>query len=147
MFQQLSMTEKILTFTGNADIISLMLGVNDFSAGYPLGDITSRDNTTIYGCLHLISKQLKTKYPDAFIFYMTPFQSTDTGKGAYTLEDVAKAIKTVAAEYGIPVLDMYVNGKYENEMNLSNNDGVHPSQQHHIDYTAPLICEFIREHY
>jgi hypothetical protein len=42
---------------------------------------------------------------------------------------------------------MYANGQYENEMVLSTNDGVHPSQQHHIDYTAPLISEFIREHY
>ena len=142
-----SMTEKILSFTGDADIISLMLGVNDFSAGYPLGNTTSRDNSTIYGCLHLISKQLKEKYPDAFIFYMTPFQSTDVGQGAYTLEDVANAVKTVAAEYGIPVLDMYAKGQYENEMNLSTNDGTHPSQQHHINYTAPLVCEFIREHY
>lgn len=142
-----NMTSNILGFGGEADIISLLLGVNDFTSKLPLGEPTDRDNTTIYGCLHLISEHFKTLYPDAFIFYMTPFQYKNPDNGIYRLEDVANAVKTVAAEYDIPVLDMYNLGKYELEMNVSPNDGVHPSQQHHIDYTAPLICEFLARHY
>ena len=142
-----NMTSSILGFGGEADIISLLLGVNDFSSALPLGEPTDRDNTTIYGCLHLISEHFTSLYPDAFVFYMTPFQYTKTHNGVYALEDVATAVKTVAAEYGIPVLDLYTCGGFEKEMAVSPSDGLHPSQQHHIDYTAPLIAEFIAKHY
>lgn len=144
---RVNMTEQILNYTGNADIISVMLGVNDFSAKCSLGDMTGRDNTTVYGSLHMISQHLKTRYPNAFIFYMTPFQYFKLYNGVYNLEDVANAIKSVAGEYNIPVLDMYTNGQFELEMNVGSSDGVHPSQQHHRYYTAPMICEFIKKHY
>jgi lysophospholipase L1-like esterase len=144
-----NMTNKILNFNGTADIISLMLGVNDFWDGLPLGDISSpMENTTIYGSLNLIAKHLTTKHSNSFIFFITPFQCKREYNGTYTLEDVTEAIKTVAAQYNIPVLDMYAYGKYELEMNDSAvNDGIHPSQQHHIKYTAPLISEFILKNY
>lgn len=142
-----NMTEKILGFFGEADIISLLLGVNDFSSQSPLGDPTCRDNSTIYGSLHLISDYLKTNYPDAFIFYMTPFQYKNTHNGVYAMEDVVTAVKTVAAEYDIPVLDIYTCGRFELEMQNGVNDGLHPSQQHHKDYAAPLVAEFIARHY
>ena len=141
-----NMTSNILGFGGEADIISLMLGVNDFSSALPLGEPTDRDNTTVYGCLYLISEHFTTLYPDAFIFYMTPFQYVRTHNGVYSLEDVATAIKTVAAAYDIPVLDMYTCGGFEKEMYVSPSDGLHPSQQHHMYYTAPLICEFLARH-
>ncbi|MBQ8358324.1 MAG: hypothetical protein IJX37_00215, partial [Oscillospiraceae bacterium] len=144
---RVNMTQNILNYTSNADIISVLLGVNDYSAKCSLGDMTSRDNTTIYGSLHMVAQHLTTTYPDAFIFFMTPFQCNNTVVGAYELVDVVNAVKAVAAQYDIPVLDLYTNGKYELEMTVSPNDGVHPSQQHHITYTAPLICEFLKEHY
>jgi len=145
--QRANMTQRILAYNDDADIISLLLGVNDYSAAHSLGDPTSRDNTTIYGSLYLISEHLTTKYPDAFIFYMTPFQYSKTPHSNYTMEDVATAVKTVAAQYDIPVLDLYNEGMYELEMNVSPNDGVHPSQQHHMTYTEPLITAFIQKHY
>ncbi len=141
-----NMTEHILSFSGDADVISVMLGVNDYQMLCALGTPESRDNTTVYGSLHLVASYLTEKYPNAFVFFMTPFQyrigENDRGAG-YKLPDVAAAVKLVAAEYDIPVLDMYTLGKYEIEMNQSQNDGIHPSQQHHKEYTAPLIAEFI----
>ena len=145
--QRANMTQKILSFTGEADIISLLLGVNDFTSKHALGKPGDKDNSTIYGSLYLISEYLTTNYPDAYIFYMTPFQYKNPDNGTYKLEDVATAVKTVAAQFDIPVLDMYNLGKYENEMNVAPNDGVHPSQQHHITYTAPLISEFLTKNY
>ena len=142
-----NMTETILSFFGSADMISLMLGVNDFTSQLPLGEPGDRDDTTIYGCLHLISEYLTTMYPDAFVFYMTPFRYVSPDNGVYHLEDVAQAIKTVAAEYEIPVLDLYEHGRYELEMGTGDNDGIHPSQQHHRDYTAPLIAAFVAMNY
>ena len=146
-----NMTQVILSYTGEADVISLMLGVNDFYANLPLGTAESRDNTTVYGSLHLISQYLTTHYADSFIFYMTPFPAKKgpyaNGQG-YKLEDVANAIKEVAAEYGIPVLDTFTLSKYEKvEMNSPNSDGVHPSQSFTREYAAPMIVKFIAENY
>lgn len=144
-----NMTKRILSFAGEADIISLMLGVNDCYVGLPLGTPESRDNTTIYGSLFLISEYLTKNYEDAFIFYMTPFPAKNgysNNSAGYKLEDVADAIKYVAAHYDIPVLDMYLYSEYEDvEMHLG--DGLHPSQSFMRDYAAPKIAEFIKEHY
>ena len=144
-----NMTQRILSFTGEADIISLMLGVNDCYVGLPLGTPESRDNTTIYGSLFLISEYLTSNYEDSFIFYMTPFPYRTcyaNNSAGYKLEDVANAIKYVAALYDIPVLDMYLYSEYENiEMHLG--DGLHPSQAFMRDYVSPQIAEFIKERY
>lgn len=128
-----------------------MLGVNDFYVNLPLGTPESRDNTTIYGSLYLISEYLTENYKDSFIFYMTPFPArrgyTKNSQGYY-LADVANAIKHVAAEYNIPVLDMYSVSEYENvEMNNSNSDGVHPSQSFMRNYATPKMVAFIKENY
>ena len=140
-----NMTERILAYNGNADIISVALGVNDYSAKAALGDMTSRDNTTVYGSLHMIAEHLTTKYPDAFIFFMTPFKYKTESNGVYNLADVAQAVKDVAAAYNIPVLDMYTNGQFNPATDAK--DQIHPTQQHHITYTAPMICEFIEANY
>ena len=139
-----NMTEKILAFKGDADIISVMLGVNDYAMNMPLGNWDSRDNTTVYGSLFMIAEHLTASYPDALIFFITPFPTTRAGgNGTYTVTDVAEAVKYVAAMYDIPVLDLHTLGKYEQEMVLPTNDGIHPSQEHFRTYTAPQIADFI----
>ena len=139
-----NMTERIMRYNGDADIISVMLGVNDYAAKCALGDMNSRDNTTIYGSIHMAANHLTTKYPDAFIFFMTPFKYRTENNGKYTLSDVANAVKEVAAVYDIPVLDMYTNGQFDPATGAK--DQIHPTQAHHINYTAPMICEFIKQY-
>lgn len=158
-------TQIICDYSGEADIISVMLGVNDYqeAAQCKLGnkDSTIGENS-VYGRLKLIAKTLTTKYPDALIFFMTPFQYAKNGANfgeinrgenfnppsGFNLPDVVQAVKYVAELYNIPVLDMYALGRYELEMyDNTLNDGIHPSQQHHVNYTAPLISEFIINHY
>jgi len=140
-----NMTERVLTYEGEADIISVMLGVNDYSAKASLGDMSSNDNTTVYGSLHLIAQHVQEKYPNAFLFFMTPFKYRTENNGVYNLADVAQAVKDVAAAYNIPVLDMYTNGQFDPATSAA--DGIHPTQEHHIQYTAPMICEFIEANY
>ena len=145
-----NMTEKILSFNGDADIISIMLGVNDYQTNRPLGNAESRDNSTVYGSLFMIADYLSKNYSDSFIFFTTPFPTIRSGgnseTGKYDVAAVAEAIKYVAAMYDIPVLDLYTIGKYELEMNLATNDGIHPSQEHFRKYTAPQIAWFISAH-
>ena len=143
-----NMTENILAFSGEADIISVMLGVNDYAMNMPLGNSNSRENDTIYGSLFMIAEHLTTNYSDSLVFFITPFPTTKSGgNGKYTVADVADAVKYVAAMYGLPVLDLYTHGKYELEMVLSTNDGIHPSQEHFRTYTAPQVAEFIERHW
>ena len=146
-----NMTANILAFTGEADIISVMLGVNDYAMNMPLGNYNSRTNDTVYGSLFLIAEHLTTNYRDSLVFFITPFPTTKDGGntvyGKYTVSDVAEAVKYIATMYNLPVLDLYTHGKYESEMILSTNDGIHPSQEHFRTYTAPQVAEFIEAHW
>ena len=147
-------SDRIISDSKDADIISVMLGVNDYANSLPLGSIDDKTNDTVYGGLNLIADFLTSSYENAFIFFMTPYKfkpstglCTHKNMAGYTLEDVANAVKQVAADYNIPVLDMYNKGHFEIEMYNSNSDGVHPSQEFIREYTAPQIAEFIRQNY
>ena len=147
-------TDGILASTGNIDIISMMLGVNDYASSVPLGNINDKTKDTVYGSLNLIAEHLTTNFPDAFVFFMTPYKCKltngtykDKNSAGYTLENVANAIKHVAARYNIPVLDMFNEGQFELEMYNFGSDGVHPSQEFIKEYTAPQIAEFIKQNY
>lgn len=151
---RLCMTDSILAYTQKADIISIMLGVNDFIASLPLGDEGDKTTATIYGSLNLIAEHLTTVHKDSFVFFMTPYKCIDgslsyedKNKSGYTLEDVVIAIQTVALKYNIPVLDMFHDGQFELEMYHDASDGLHPSQEFIREYTAPQIVEFIRQNY
>ena len=139
------MTNQILSYEGNADIISVMLGVNDYAESLPLGDIGDFSKQTVYGCLNMIAEYLSTEHKGSFVFFMTPYKTTFVNDGSYTLLDVTAAIKEVAKAYDIPVLDMYTLGQYELEMYNSGSDGIHPSQSFISEYTAPQIAEFIKK--
>lgn len=147
------MTERVLSYTDKADIISVMLGVNDFATSLPLGKFGDRTTATIYGSLYLMAEHLTTTQEDAFIFFMTPYKCKledktyeDKNQAGYTLADVANAIKTVANKYDIPVLDMFNEGKFELEMYNAISDGLHPSPEFIAEYTAPQIEAFIRQY-
>lgn len=146
---------QCLNASVEANIISVMGGVNDYNRSVELGDISDTDTSTFYGSLKAICETLLEKYPDAFIFLMTPykeycyheFHCTERNSAGYNLEDYANAVISVAEKYNLPVLDMYNYGQYEVEMYNADSDGIHPSQDFILNYTAPQIAEFIRENY
>ena len=135
--------------TENADIISVMSGVCDRAGSRPLGTINDNTDATIYGCYNLIAQKLKEKYPNAFIFFLTPLKCKgwENPYAGYTLEDVVIAMKRVAFKYDIPVLDTFNLGQFELEMFNEDSDGLHPSQEFFKNYTAPQIAQFIKDNY
>ena len=148
------MTDRIISYTQYADIVSVLMGVNDFNRSLPLGTIGDNNNTTVYGSLNLIAKHFQTYYSKSFVFFMTPYKVAFGGKDSFTdntqgynLLDVANAVKEVAENYGYPVLDLFNLGKYELEMYNTDNDGIHPSQEFIREYTAPQIAQFIKDNY
>lgn len=147
-------SDNIISFNEEYDIISVMGGINDYTKNVPLGTINDNTNSTIYGALNVICKTLISKYKNSFIFLITPYKCvTDLGtykennQLGYNLVDVTNAIIEVGNKYDLPVLDLFNLGQFELEMYNLNCDGIHPSEQFYINYTAPQIIQFIKENY
>ncbi len=139
-----------------ADIVSVLGGINDFCEGdgkqtsVSLGTIEDRNPKSIYGALNLLAEGLKEKYPQAFIFFMTPMTVTPPHYPpviSYSLERLVQAMIEVAEKQNLPVLDLYRDCPFEEEMSKENSDGIHPSQEFVKNELAPLISEFIRKNY
>ena len=144
------MSDVILSTTIQYDIVSILLGFNDYNNNLPLGTINDSECSTIYGALNRIAKHFEMHYSNSFVFFMTPYKSRNwntTNNAGYNLSDVSQAVKEVAKKYDILVLDMFNLGQFELEMYNADSDGVHPSQEFFENYTAPQIVEFIRKNY
>lgn len=132
-----------------ADIVSVLGGVNDYLNNIPLGIKSDSTNNTIYGALRTLCEGLQVKYSSSFIFFMTPYKviNRPINELGYVLEDVANAIKEVCSEYQFPVLDLYNLGGYEREAEKPESDKLHPSQQFVKKYMSIQISQFIVDNY
>ena len=134
-----------------ADIVSVLVGINDFGAGCALGTIEDTSCTqSVYGGFNDMATRLQEKYPNAFIFFMTPltpFDWAETNKAGYTLLDLCNAIKEVAASKNIAVLDLNATSGFSAETDKYCPDGLHPSQYFFETYMAPQIAQFIKDNY
>lgn len=137
--------------TSKADIVSVMIGINDFGAGCKLG--TMEDTyyeESVYGGFNHLASNLKQKYPDAFIFFMTPlkpFNWNETNSAGYTLVDMSNAIKEVCAANDFAVLDLNATLQFNQQMDPYCPDGLHPSQYFFTTHMVPQITEFITANY
>ena len=137
---------QIQEATAKADIVSVMIGVNDFLGAHTLGSIEDTTADCVYGGLNYLAKELLKKYPNAFIFFMTPLnqiKSVAVNGAGYTLVDVCDAVKAVCATNNIAVLDINAMVEFSSETDPTS-DGLHPTQQFVVDYIAPEIAEFIK---
>ena len=141
------MVLRYMDMVDNADIISIMGGINDwiFYHDNIFGTIDSTEITTLYGALKIMCQGLKEKYPNSFIFFMTPLNSTLEKPWSKTPEDVGVVIKEVCVTYDIPVLDLYGENAFDPDIHSS--DQLHPNQEFMNSYLAPRIAEFILENY
>ncbi|MBQ7343314.1 MAG: SGNH/GDSL hydrolase family protein [Clostridia bacterium] len=136
----------------NADIITVMGGINDLYANIPLGTETDTDTSTFYGALNTIAKGIKDNYPKAYVVFCTvlpsvKYQDADDLNGAnYSIVDMNNAIKTVATNHGFDVCDLYTLCGAFNEANYDT-DGVHPTQAFLSSNLAPKLADFIKENY
>ena len=130
----------------DADIVSVMGGINDYGKPVVLGTINDTQTSTFYGALNTLAKGLKEKYSNSFIFFMTPLSVPNY---APLLEKYCKAIKDVCAKYDILVLDTNSLCDFSKEYNADGyvGDGVHPSEEFHKNVLAPVIANFIKNNY
>ncbi len=125
----------------DTDIIMVLGGVNDFGHGdAPLGNMSDRKEDTFYGACHLLYTKLIESFPDADIVIMTPLHCADDEREAPDAEgfsykrkllDYVDAILEVAAEYSLPVLDLYrtsgIQPKIKAQREMFMPDGLHPN--------------------
>lgn len=146
------MTDRILSSELEGELISVLLGVNDYADGSPLGTPDDKEPSTVYGALDSALRHLTEKHPDSKIFIMTPYETcikgvpgTDKNSEGYTLPDVAHAVREVAERYRVPVLDLYREGGYAEEIASPTSDGIHPSPEFVREHTAPQVAAFIEK--
>ena len=128
----------------NPDYIIVFAGTNDIRHG-TLGTSGSDDVTTVYGALPHICEQLQTRFPNAHLGFITPYKAAAT---QYNYQGFVDAIKSVCAEYSIPVFDNYTYGgvNFRNEAvqtALTRGDGLHLNNKG-WEYVSHKFEAFIR---
>lgn len=120
----------------DADLVVVFGGTNDFGHGdAPFGTIDDRTENTFYGACHVLMRALIEKYPSSTIVFMTPLhrqtEKNPERPNVPHLSEYVRAIKEVAALYGIPVFDLYansgINPQIPAQKELYAPDGLHPN--------------------
>ena len=128
----------------DADIVVVFGGTNDYGHGdAPFGTDSDTTPDTFTGACRYLMNLLTEKYCGKPIVFMTPLHRTDDTKprfDGHTLSDFAEAIKAIAREYAIPVLDLYsMSGIQPNIESVKEKympDGLHPN-----DFGNSIIAE------
>lgn len=135
---------------GQAEIISIMGGTNDYSKSCVLGDL-STDETTFYGGYKKIIHRLRTDNPNSFIFVILPPITTgyntpnEVGK---TAKDYMNATIEICEFLGVPYLDMCTLGELaEYNHTVHCVDSVHFTQKYVNEIFAPHVIKFIEDNY
>ncbi|MEK3887241.1 SGNH/GDSL hydrolase family protein [Bacillus sp. FSL K6-3431] len=129
------MCERILKLDDDCDVVIVAGGVNDLRNGLPLGTMDSTDNTTFYGALDILCKNMITKFPNKPKVIITPIKYRANNEG---LKPYVSAIKEVAIKYAIPVLDSFSTCDLQPDINFINTnyfyqgDGLHPNGAGHV---------------
>ena len=139
-----SFIERMPMVKGDADIVLVMGGVNDFHHDVPLGDENGTDVHTFYGAINTMAVHLIELAPTKRIVFMTPMKNkymkegksypdsfTKNGQGKEQ-EDYAEAVMEVAHHYGIPVIDLFnesgISPFIPSQQKLYMPDGLHYSE-------------------
>lgn len=142
--------EKIPT---DMDVVVIFGGTNDFGHGDArFGCFEDRDEYSFYGALHALLQMLITKYPRAYIVYMTPLHRlseaktvNEIGIPCHPLKDYVAAIREVCEYYSIPVVDLFSISGMQPGIPIVKEiympDGLHPS-----DEGAKRLAELLLSH-
>lgn len=135
---------------GNADIVVIFGGTNDFGHGMaPLGTLSDEDYTTFYGALHTLYRAVIKDNPHAIVVVITPLHrayETRNNRGE-SLKQYVEIIREVAKSYSFPILDLFdeygVDVTNPAEIKRYLPDGLHPNETGHI-ILADKITAFLK---
>lgn len=137
----------------DADIIFVFGGTNDHGHGdAPMGTDTDRTPDTFIGGCHYLFRFLKEEFPDSTVVVATPLhrsdENTPKGKEGWVLKDYVEVIRRTAAEYDLPLLDLFENSSIAAHIpeiaNKLTTDGLHPNDEGH-SILAGEIKEFLEK--
>lgn len=147
----LSFSDRCRTLDADADLVVVFGGTNDYGHGTaPIGSRNDHTPETYCGALHVLFQSLTEKYPDGVVV-LTPLHRTEetvknTATG-YTLKEYVELLKEIAAEYSIPVLDLYAQGGIVPSVPANRErfcpDGLHPNDVGHA-LIARKLCAFLK---
>ena len=142
--------------TNNApDVIVIFMGVNDYAAGTAVGSyngtttapLNPKNFSEAYG---RTITNIKDTYPNAEIFCCTFLSdrkrmSTDVNSAGISINEYLNAIKTIATNLGVNVIDLYnesgING---NTISSYTVDKLHPNAVG-MDLITKVVVEKIKE--
>jgi len=145
----------------SADLIVVFMGTNDYGHETPLGTVEDTQDGTFYGALNTIIPALVAKHTSAKLVFVTSlhrygfgtskilgtqftYDTLPNGVGA-TLGDYVTALKTVCANNGVSVIDLYTECTLDptdaavRETYMP--DGLHPNAAGH-----EVIAEIMESH-
>ena len=104
----------------DADVVVVFGGTNDYGHGdAPFGKLDDQDRGTYCGSVRWLMDYLTRSYPNAKIVFMTPARrlgDTEPSQspsrhtpGILPLKDYVDAIKQIAKDYPVHVLDLYAD--------------------------------------
>ena len=148
---------RIFGMSWNADIIFIFGGTNDYGHGdAPLGKQGDTNPMTFYGALHDLYQRLQKKYPTAQIIAITPLHCDNDEREVNSigterkggLRSYVEAIKNVAKDFDIPVIDAFNDWDMQPVADKANDpyftaDGLHPNNNGHR-YIAEKLVEFVK---
>lgn len=145
-----SIYDRVLAYTGNADIIWIAGGTNDWNTGKEIGTYESADVKTLYGALRAICEHLKTNHPNAVVIFVTPIPYTTTNQysSVAPLDAYRSAIYEIATLYGYNVVNgkdlgmPFKSGDWGNSM-CADSDGCHPTIDGHKLYARNLTGKLL----
>ena len=130
----------------NADIIVVFGGTNDHGHGdAPLGTPNDRTPDTFWGACHYLMNRLIERFAGKTIVIMTPLHCAsednhkiieENGDSVVTLSIYVDIIKSVAAWYALPLLDLHTQSGIQPRVPLIAKkycpDGLHPNDDGHL---------------
>ena len=149
---------RVVDMRADADYVVVFGGSNDFAEGdAPLGELGDTTPLTFYGALHDLYTRLQAKYPQAKLIAITPLHRIEDKnlinkagverKGG--METYANAIKQVAAQFGVAVIDAHTLWEInphidEQRAAYFSPDDVHPNDNGH-QYIAELFYKAMQD--
>ena len=156
----LNRSDKLHTDAGQKpDVILFYMGINDCG-------LTKKEPGTVsdYSALkkgngyktaanfaeaYAISiEKMRAAYPDAQIFCVTLLPQSHYGVARELVEAYSECIRTVAAHYGLPVIDFAKNSgiTWENHLSYMKADKIHPKKEG-MDLMAKTVIKALEEFY
>lgn len=91
------------------EYLVIQMGQHDMLNGIAAGTLTDTNNSTYSGAWSIVISTLLERFPQLKILVLTPFYVDNT---ATTLKDYALACNDICNSLGIPVLDLYKTGSF-----------------------------------